>query len=152
MGSYTVRDQGILQQINRAQRDIEELKNLQFIGSNNLKTYVNDSALVTSAELIQMGVYIAEYMYKRITFDAANQTSPFGRLAIDLRIGSPTNPAGDGSGLTIASYQFVPTTVGDGRLVWEVDLRGPTGIKFYAVFKVTASDYGTVSVADVGLM
>lgn len=151
MVSYSVRDRSLIQAMDRAARDLEQMKQLQRIGSTNLATHVSESTLITSEPFYDpaSGILVGENMYVAIEFTATNQSSPFGRLALDLRYGTPTTPATEGQ-IGIFGYLFTPTSVGDRKLRWEVDLRsGVVGVKFYAIFKVAASDYGSVHVGSL---
>jgi hypothetical protein len=149
MSGYAIRDVGIAGEIDRLAKDILELKNTQLYRSSSLKTYASTSAAIESVPVIQFGQYTNEGVYKRITFTAANQKNPFGRLAIDIRKFDVNTPALNSDPPRINTYNFIPTQENDGKLQWIVDVSAPANYKFFVYYKVAASDYGTFTIEDV---
>lgn len=145
---YNEREPSLAKKIASLEQAVRDIKTKQKYGVKAAKTYVNETSVFQSHNFNSFGVYTAEYMYKDIVFQADNQLSPFGRLALDLRFGSSSTPATDADGLTILSYLFIPTNENDGMLKWRVYIQGPKDTDFYCIFKVIASDSGTVSVTD----
>jgi hypothetical protein len=152
MASYSIRDVGIVNKLARAEKDLQELKNRQFVGKKVLATKVSESPLILSSDSWGFGVPVTDpptqqIFYKNITFTADTQLSPYGRLLIeyyDLAGNQILNDSLDSSaGARIFYYNFIVTYVDDKTLKWNVDIRGPGSPKYYVKLVFAGSDTGS---------
>jgi hypothetical protein len=151
MGSYSIRDIGLVHLLDRAEKDMQQLKSTQFIGKQVLQTKTT-----WSGELYQSsdgwGFPLGppdpptfQYFYKMVTFKADNQTSPHGRLIFKIyEADKVTQITGSGKA-GVFYYVFYVTDVDDGLLKWQIDIRGPGSPKFYVKLGVAATDSGVIT-------
>lgn len=160
MASYSIRDVGIVNKLARAEKDLQELKNRQFVGKRALATKISKSPLVLSSDNWGFGLNPAvdpptqQVVYKIVTFKADTQINPYGRLLIEYYdlagnqiLDDNINPS---NGARIFNFNFVVTYVDDMTLKWSVDIRGPGSLKYYVKFVFAGSDTGSLSWVDNG--
>lgn len=154
MGSYSIKDVSLVNIIDRAEKDLQELKGRQFVGRRVLATKLSTA----QGRVISVDYYgvpasagvVGSAIYRKVTFTALNQKNPYGRLIIKLfnPDGSPIVNVGYGGDFPKVFYfNTIVGYVDDGKLSWNVDIRGPANPKFYAEFSVAATDEGTVDSA-----
>lgn len=144
-------------EIEKAERQLQEMKNVQFVGKSSLKGYkTGTTALYDWSYYID---YPKQYFRLRFTFDTA-KTGAIVRLSLFYRINNsdvmaqpvPTNLA------TSPSLQFAiePETVTDTYMEWQVTLFNntfngslPEGLTAYVKFFFDATDTGTWSMTKL---
>lgn len=156
MASYSIRDLSIINLLDRARKDLDELKNKQFVSRRGLATKKTESQLIESES-----VYFApadttrrENLYIEITFHAESQLSPYGRLALEF-YDSSGNRLGSESDIRVMTLVDNVTRVDDGILKWSIDVRsfgsGTIGYnKFYTKIIVYGTDNGRISWVNQG--
>ena len=154
MGSYSIRDVSIVNQIDRARKDLTSLKSKQYVSRRGLSTKKTESQLVQS-RTVNVGVVSEvwiEVIFLRVTFVADSQVSPFGRLAVEF-YDSAGNILDTDSGVTVWYLNDYVTYVDDKTLQWNLDTRstgsGTIGSgKYYAKLIVYGTDTGRISWAN----
>jgi len=152
MGSYSIRDASLVKRLERAEKDLQYLKSRQYVGNRVLQTKVSVSdELVISDDLINFvdGSVVTQTTYKRVTFKADEQLSPYGRLMFEF---FEDDQVTEGESIQVLYYNFIVTQVDDGILQWVVDIRRivqgsilPTD-RFYTRFSVAGTDSGHITV------
>lgn len=152
MGSYSIKDVSLVNIIDKAEKDLQELKGRQFVGRRVLATKLSKaSTRVSSTEYSAPGLVngqpgmipVGQSIYRRVTFTADNQLNPWGRLILQFydaannRKINPDDPR-------IYYFTFYVKPVDSKQLEWNVDIRGPLTPAFYCDFIVAATDSGTV--------
>lgn len=151
MGSYAIRDIKLVNILDRAEKDMQQMKSTQYVGKRVLKTKTTwDSELIESSDgwgfpLGPPDPPTYQYVYKVVTFKADRQISPFGRLIFEIyRDDKVTKWTGAG-GAGVFGYVFYVTQVNDGLMQWRIDIRGPGSPRFYVRLGVAGTDSGTIS-------
>lgn len=158
MGSYSIRNVGIVNELDRLEKDMQFMKSRQFIGKKTLATKSSKSQFYTSSVIYHvdgqpMGQAIIENL---VTFTADQQLNPFGVLTIeiyDINGNLQENDPVDESGPRLRSMNFLPGIVNDKKLRWDIDLPhiaplGSTGTPFKVKFVVSSTDSGTISAEE----
>lgn len=151
MGSYSIRDVSIVNQIDRARKDLTSLKSKQYVSRRGLSTKKTESQLIQSRTVnVGVGAEVwIEAIYLRVTFVADSQLSPYGRLAVEF-YDSAGNVLESDSGVTVMYLNDYVTYVDDKTLQWNLDTRstgsGTIGnAKYYARLIVYGTDTGRIS-------
>jgi hypothetical protein len=157
MGSYAIRDVKLVNLIDRAERDIQQLKSTQFVGKKVLQTKTTwSSQLIESSDgwgfpLGPPDPPTYQYVYKTVTFKADRQLSPYGRLIFEIYKADKVTKWTGAGGAGVFYYTFYVTDVEDGLLKWGIDIRGPGGSSpmFYVRLGVAGTDSGVITSANV---
>lgn len=151
MTSYSIRDVKLVNIIDRAEKDMQQLKSTQFVGNKVLQTKTTWAAqMILSTDLYGVGSPppnppVQNYVYQFVTFKADKQTSPYGRLIFEVyKADGVTKITGAGEA-GVFYYLFYITEVDDGLLKWRIDIRGPGATKFYVRLGVAATDNGIIT-------
>lgn len=159
MGSYSIRNVGVVNQLDRLEKDMQHMKSRQFVGKRTLATKVTKSQFYTSDVIYNFdGQPMGQGIYENlITFTAEQQLNPYGNLTIEIYDSAGSLQEQDppeGEGPRVRSMHFLPGIVNDGKLYWDVDIAhittlGTTGTPFKVKFVVAATDAGTITAKDV---
>lgn len=152
MGSYRIQDVKLVNILDEAEKDLQQMKGTQYVGRTVLATKVSSyNKLVESKDVkdpTNPSVTIYSVIDGTITFTAESQINPYGRLIIDFYDLSGNKIVNNGvigqTGQTPSNYNIVVTQVGDGKLAWTIQINGPSTPHFLAKFSVAATDRGTV--------
>lgn len=145
MGSYSIRDINIVKRLDKAEKDLQYLKNRQFIGGKTLITHIVESAFYKSEVAVSIdGSNELQAMYGHFVFTADNQDDPYGRIVIESY--KPDKVTIDDEP-NLLYFFLVPELSGTGRVRYHVDLRGPTAalgttIPYYTKATFYGSDTG----------
>lgn len=152
MTSYSIKNVGVVEKLDRLEKDMQDLKSRQFVGRKVLatkKVYENKRHLSVDYYGFPPAAPVGSNVYRTVTYTAATQLNPYARLLIELydlsgaRIDNLSSTGSDGPKLF--TYNFIVTYVDDQQLKWAVDIRGPVTPKFYVQFSVAASDVGILT-------
>lgn len=151
MTSYSIRDVSIVNQLDRARKDLDSIKNSQFISRAGLATKKTESQLITS-ETVNVaigGTLLRDIIYLEVSFLADSQVSPYGRLALEF-YDMAGNLLDSDSGIAVLYLNMIVTRVDDGTLKWNLDVRcsgaGTIGLQKYRVkLIVYATDSGRIT-------
>jgi len=161
MGSYSIKDVNLVNMIDKATKDLQELKGRQFVGRRVLATKISAANGRVQAEIYNglSGFDAAgnptfspqgRAIYRRVTFTALTQTNPYGRLTMKFFNPDGTQIVNKGFGgdyPKVFYFNIIVGYIGDSKLTWNVDIRGPLSPGFSAEFTVAATDEGTVESA-----
>lgn len=154
MGSYSIRDVSVVKQLDRARKDLDSLKNKQFVSRRVLATKKVESQKIKSKTVnVAVGaVLLRDIIYLRVRFDADNQVSPYGRLSLQF-FDEAGNLLDSDSGIVVLYLNDIVTYVDDGALEWNLDVRasggGTIGLSpYYVKLIVYATDTGRITWRD----
>lgn len=159
MSSYAIRDVKVVNQLERLEKDMLNMKNRQHIGGRTLATKITSSRLYASRTIYNFdGPPIGQGLYENlIEFVAESQLNPYGSLTIELfdmagnRISTSATVT---TGPMIRRLIMLPGNApGDRTLRWDVDIAhvsglNTTGTPFQVLFTVAATDTGVVTATD----
>lgn len=150
MSVYSIKDIKLVNILERAEKDLQEMKQTQFVGRRVLATKISlFNKLVESVDFygVPPTTPVGSAVNGIITFTAESQVNPYGRLILDfydINGQKIVNPGVIGlTGQTPSNYNIVVTQVDDGKLSWTVQINGPP-THFFVRFSVAATDRGTV--------
>lgn len=152
MGSYSIRDVGLVNQLDRMEKEMAFMKGRQFIGKKTLATKVSKAGFKTLSNdawyFEQTGPPQLQALQQEITFKADRQLNPYGVLLVefyDINGNLLTNTADGVNGPSIDYiYKFMPN-LDDGKLKWEIGTMAPATFKYYVRYVVSATDSGTIA-------
>lgn len=147
MGNYSVRDISLVKDMDRAKKDLEDIKAAQLYGTKQMVIQETAEGPVQSADYVFIGSYYYDFIYKKVEFYADHQLNPVGKLLLDFRYPNSTTPAPDGV-ITVMYYVPIIQPANSGKLVWKVDIRGGTA-DFWCIFKVVSSDTGRIVITGI---
>lgn len=155
MTSYSIRDVSVVNQLDRARKDLDALKGSQFISRRGLATVKTESQLIES-QTVNVGIgtiLMREIVYIKVEFRADYQVSPYGRIALEFYDSSGRLLDSD-SGIVVYYLNEIVTRVDDGILQWNVDTRssgmGTIGTqKYYCKVIVYGTDSGRITWRNV---
>lgn len=154
MGSYSIRDVSLVKQLDRARKDLDSLKNKQFVSRRVLATKKTESQKIKSKTVnVAVGtVLLRDIIYLRVRFQADNQLSPYGRLTLQF-YDEAGNLLDSDSGIVVFYLNDIVTYVDDGALEWNLDVRasgaGTIGLApYYVKLIVYATDTGRITWRD----
>lgn len=124
-----------------ARRDIDELKNRQFAGGDNLKIVSNQTSNQTDATLSMPPSGTGEVV---VTFDADYQERPFTELYVLVGTSPDILTPDTNFPYTTQVRQHIHDEALPKRTVWSVYFTSLSGT-FYFKFQVKATDTGTIS-------
>jgi hypothetical protein len=149
MASYSIRDVKITHLLDRAEKDMMDLKSKQYVGKHVLQTKnsISDVLYKSDDGISPDHSTTFKFIYKTVTFKADNQTSPYGRLMMDIYKSDQVTPITNSDNIKILYVYPVVTQVDDGLLKWQVNIQGPNSVTsdFYIRFSVAATDSGVVT-------
>lgn len=152
MGSYSIKDVSLVNILDRAEQDLQQLKSTQYVGRVVLATKLSfENRLWESQDVNGAGssTPVSSDVYRTVTFQAESQTNPYGRLLINFfdfnKQPITSDAASPADGPKLLYYNYIVTQVADGKLQWNVQIRGPVTPHYFIQFSVVATDYGTVS-------
>ena len=154
MGSYSIRDVSVVKQLDRARKDLDSLKNKQFVSRRVLATKKVESQKIKSKTVnVAVGaVLLRDIIYLRVRFEADNQLSPYGRLTLEF-YDEAGNLLDSDSGIVVFYVNDIVTYVDDGALEWNLDVRASGGgtiglAPYYVKLIVYATDTGRITWRD----
>lgn len=155
----SIRDIKLVNLLDRAEKDMTQLKNTQFVGKRVLQTKTTWSGqMLQSMDGRGAGVPPTDppsfqFVYQTVTFKADKQLSPYGRLIFEIYKADKVTKAGPSDGVGVFYYTFHVTHVDDGTLKWGIDIRGPGGSapKFYVRLGVAGTDKGVITTEYAGV-
>ncbi len=129
MGSYSIRNVGIVNELDRMEKEMQFMKTRQFVGRKTLATKVSKAGvkiLSQDAWFNQpIGAPQLQALQHEVTFKADRQTSPYGVLMVEFYdisenlIVNASSSTNDGPG--IANIYNIITYVDDGTLKWQAN-------------------------------
>ena len=140
MSEVYARSRDILGRITDIERQIFDLKSTQSAGRDVFipKVTVTNQPYDFTATSSLNGGYV-------VRFKANSQSNPWGRLRMEVWIGTPSTPATSSD--VVNTVQFLPTQSVDGWLVWLGSIYPASGSPtVYVKFRVLATDSGTLTV------
>ena len=156
MAGPTIRDLKIVRELDRMEKEMQFMKNRQFVGRKVLITKTSKSGFTTpSHDAWYFGgppdppqIQALQHI---VTFKADLQLNPWGALRIEIYDNQGrliTNVSGDGSTPGLDQLdQYVPF-VDDGTLKWFVGVIGPVNMPFSVKWVVDATDTGSITTVD----
>lgn len=151
MGSYSIRNVGLVNQLDRMEKEAAFMKNRQRIGKRTLATKISKAGIMTLSNDAwyneQVGPPQLQALQQEITFKADKQLNPYGVLLVefyDINKNLITTPSDSGTPSIDYIYKFMPN-LNDGKLKWEIGTIAPPTYKYYVRYVVSATDSGTIA-------
>lgn len=154
MGSYSIRDVGLVNRLERMEKDMAQMKNRQFVGKKTLATYTTKlSTMLLSNDawyFDPVGPPQLQALEHDVTFEANEQLNPYGVLTAEFYdLGGQLIVNTDSqSGPVIDSLYILLTAPDSKRLKWRIQVVGPAAPKWYVKYVVNATDKGVVGTSD----
>lgn len=160
MGSYSIRNVGIVNELDRMEKDMQFMKSRQFVGKRTLATKVSKAGYMVLSEdawfADPVGPPQLQAIQREVVFQADSQLNPWGTIIVEFYdlSGNLMTTLSSPRGTLTTDYPGIHAVknevpqVDDGRLTWTVEIQGPPSPKFYVRWVVAGTDSGIIGTSD----